>query len=618
MPNGLVIPNAGLRRYLSSLTALPLTDADLLARFVATRDDSAFTELVRRHGPSVLAVCRRVTRNRDDADDAFQATFLVLARKARRIRPGAPLGAWLYGVAVNTSRVVSNRTARRRAWETPVAEWRDVPAGPGSAPDADAMRAVLEEVAGLSTGLRAAVVLCELEGRSRSAAARALGIAEGTLSSRLAAARKALAVRLGRRGFAPAAVGLSLVFARAAVARPSAHLVVRTVAVAVAAPPAPSAAASLSTLFEGVLRMALAQKLKVATAVLGLIAVVAVAELVIAADPPREPKSAAGAGEPPKPAPKLVPAPNPLPKAPNKLVFDRSGKLTVSDPDGKNERAIEGPVKDLVLVGEVRFSPDGRQIASFAFDESFPRKPGALPLKLYVRSVADEASWVDMDVHGDFLTWSPDGTEIVVGAIDEAKSVVVNTVVDVKTKKQTVLKLPDNHLVTDWSRDGKHLLTVSLQTGDKPATRLYLMNTRLHLMNRDGTEHKAVTDGKTVYARGRLSPDGRSVLCAEIVAGDKIEGRHRLVVIDVATGKGTAVEDFPMNGGLVSHCWSPDGKRIGYVWRHMYEGKPEDLANKETESFLVVCDANGKNGRVIVSEKAPDPWALVIGALDWR
>src|SRR5438067_9364211 len=132
-----------LRQY---VTAPQPTDADLLARFVATRDDDAFRELVRRHGPAVLAVCRRVTGNRDDADDAFQATFLVLARKPDRVRTGSPLGGWLYGVAVRAARKAVARTARRRNWETPAAELPDVPDRP-PASDPETVRAVLEEVA---------------------------------------------------------------------------------------------------------------------------------------------------------------------------------------------------------------------------------------------------------------------------------------------------------------------------------------------------------------------------------------------------------------------------------------------------------------------------------------
>src|SRR5690349_14096921 len=127
-----------LAARLGPLVAAP-TDAELLGRFVAGRDDAAFAELVRRHGPPVLAVCRRVTRHAHDAEDAFQAAFLVLARRADSVRPGDPLGAWLYGVAVRVARRAAERPWRRReaAGDVP-----DVPARPVERLDPDAARAV--------------------------------------------------------------------------------------------------------------------------------------------------------------------------------------------------------------------------------------------------------------------------------------------------------------------------------------------------------------------------------------------------------------------------------------------------------------------------------------------
>src|SRR5205814_2822133 len=111
---------------------------------------------------------------------------------------------WLFGAAVLAARKALARSCRRRARESPVGDLPDLPDRPSGGPDPEAVRAVLEEVAGLSAAYRAAVVLCELEGRPRADAARELGIPEGTLSSRLAAARKVLAARFRDRGLAPA------------------------------------------------------------------------------------------------------------------------------------------------------------------------------------------------------------------------------------------------------------------------------------------------------------------------------------------------------------------------------------------------------------------------------
>src|SRR5262245_2161062 len=154
------------------------TDADLLTRFLATRDEQAFTLLVRRHGPMVFGMCRRVTGDHNLAEDAFQAVFVVLAAKAGSVRPRAALSAWLYGVADRTALRARTMSDRRR--EAPVEILPD-PASETIDPlEASDVAAVLdEEIARLPEHLRVAVMFCELEGRSRQEAAGHLGIPEG-------------------------------------------------------------------------------------------------------------------------------------------------------------------------------------------------------------------------------------------------------------------------------------------------------------------------------------------------------------------------------------------------------------------------------------------------------
>src|SRR5260370_26581373 len=173
-----------------------LTDGQLLQRFLTRRDEAAFAVLVRRHGPMVLGVCRRILHNSHDADDAFQATFLVLVRKAPVLASRAVVGNWLHGVAYRTALKARSADARRRVKERAM-----------SRPEAleedlrPEWHALLDrELNGLPERDRAPAILCDLEGKTRREAARLLGCPEGTLSGRLSRARSLLARRLARHG----------------------------------------------------------------------------------------------------------------------------------------------------------------------------------------------------------------------------------------------------------------------------------------------------------------------------------------------------------------------------------------------------------------------------------
>jgi RNA polymerase sigma factor (sigma-70 family) len=192
-------------------------DGDLLDAFVHRRDQAAFAVLVRRHGSMVLSVCRRITNHPQDAEDAFQAVFLVLARRATAIRNPGLLGNWLYGVAVRVAQKARRTAARRRAREVQIVDIPE-PTVPAADPPADIGPVLHDELARLPAHYRDAIVLCDLRGVSRADAAKALGIPEGTLSSRLAGGRKRLADRLARRGVAlsAAVVPVALADGRAA------------------------------------------------------------------------------------------------------------------------------------------------------------------------------------------------------------------------------------------------------------------------------------------------------------------------------------------------------------------------------------------------------------------
>jgi RNA polymerase sigma-70 factor (ECF subfamily) len=240
------------------------TDGQLLERFVARGEEAAFEELVRRHGPMVLGVCRRTLHNEHDVEDAFQATFLVLVRKARSVKSRDLVGHWLYGVAYRTAVRARSLDARRRDKEKAMPR----PAAPSTGLWQDVMPLLDRELSGLPEKYRIPVVLCDLEGKSRKEVAGILGCSEGTLSSRLARARSLLARRLSSRGVTLSAGALAaLVAADGVSASVPAPLLSSTTkaALLVAAGKAVTAAcvsAPVATLSEGIVRTMLFTKLK--------------------------------------------------------------------------------------------------------------------------------------------------------------------------------------------------------------------------------------------------------------------------------------------------------------------------------------------------------------------
>jgi RNA polymerase sigma factor (sigma-70 family) len=179
--------------------AKELTDGQLLNRFIAHHDQAAFTALVHRHGPMVLVVCRRVLRDWHDAEDAFQATFLILVRKARAIGRPELLANWLYGVAYRTALKAKAKAFRRGERERQGAQMRiaDLCA---EEPTDDLEGLLDEELQRLPDKYRAPLVLCYLEGKTNEQAARELGWPAGSISGRLARGREMLRNRLNRRG----------------------------------------------------------------------------------------------------------------------------------------------------------------------------------------------------------------------------------------------------------------------------------------------------------------------------------------------------------------------------------------------------------------------------------
>jgi RNA polymerase sigma factor (sigma-70 family) len=264
-----------LRKALLSNAEDMRTDGQLLGAFLTHRDEAAFATLVRRHGSMVFGVCRRVIGDAHESEDAFQATFVVLARKAASIKPRELVGHWLYGVAYRTALEAKAICARRTARERQVINMPH-PFVQSDESRAEWRWAIDEELNRLPAKLRAPVVLCELEGRSRKEVARQLGIPEGTLSSRLAAARKRLARGLSRRGVTLSAGAVAALTADSAPACIPPALMVATVEATLLPVPSAAVSAKVALLAEAAVKALLWTKLKAMSAILAVISVISI------------------------------------------------------------------------------------------------------------------------------------------------------------------------------------------------------------------------------------------------------------------------------------------------------------------------------------------------------
>jgi RNA polymerase sigma factor (sigma-70 family) len=261
-----------LRRALLLGDGLGLTDGQLLEEYLSRQEEAALAVLVRRHGPMVWGVCRRVLRNYHDAEDAFQATFLVLVRRAASIVPPEKVANWLYGVAHQTALKARATAAKRKERERQVTE---MPETAAAEPDRwQEVRPVLDqELSRLPEKYRLVMVLCDLEGKTRREAACQLGVPEGTIAGWLARARRMLAKRFGRRGLVFSAGVLATVIshhaASAAVPAPVLASTMKAATLFAAGQAAASGviSAEVAALTEGVLKSMVLSKAKLALCV---------------------------------------------------------------------------------------------------------------------------------------------------------------------------------------------------------------------------------------------------------------------------------------------------------------------------------------------------------------
>jgi RNA polymerase sigma factor (sigma-70 family) len=329
-----------LRRVVLRCDGAGLSDGQLLECFLTQHDEEAFAALVRRHGPMVWGVCHRILRSLHDTEDAFQATFLVLARKGASVRPREFVGNWLYGVAYRTALRARSVNARRREKEK-----ETVDRSAANTAEEESWLELLphldRELDRLPEKYRLPVVLCDLEGRSRKEVAGQLKIPEGTLSSRLATARKLLAGRLRRHGLTLAGGALAALLAEngASAYVPKALMVstVKAAGLIVAGKvTAGVVSATVATLTEGVMKAMLLSKLRIAVVLLLAVAVLTTgaslpAYRIWAAAPSESNENAPPEDNASEKAPSKEKGAQAAPKADKHEVIRGSGKLITKE-----------------------------------------------------------------------------------------------------------------------------------------------------------------------------------------------------------------------------------------------------------------------------------------------
>jgi dipeptidyl aminopeptidase/acylaminoacyl peptidase len=284
-----------------------------------------------------------------------------------------------------------------------------------------------------------------------------------------------------------------------------------------------------------------------------------------------------------------------------RIVFMHNTRMALIRSDGTDLQYLTGTDLPLEqLPNNPRLSPDGRRVAYGTRPFPQTQDPSEAYVIVHVRDLG-QAAGSSLETKAHYYCWGPDGRKLVVGFFDQGA--VKNSIVDVETTETSELKLPPNHIVVDWSPDGKSLLTVSLPEGDPPRP-------HVNLARSDGTLVRRLSAPEHGAALGRFSPDGRHVL---YVTGGRPTYGH-VFVTDLSGAKPVQVTNHP-NCELMGACWSPDGNRIAYAWR---ERDPEAKFNQPTESHLMTVRADGSDVQTLMTETAANPGLLTLHAPDWR
>ncbi len=572
-----------------------LTDRQLLDRFASASDESAelaFTVLVERHGPMVLRVCRAAMRDEHDAQDAFQAVFLVLVQKAGSLWVRDSLGPWLHGVALRVSASARDAAIRRRLHERRHARLalRTV-TDPGAESD-DLAAVVHEEVGRLPAPYRTAVVLCDLEGLTHEEAARRLGLPVGTVKSRQARGRKRLRGRFIQRGLAQSVGGVAVVLAaqRARAAVPSSLMrstVKLTLLVAKGSTPAGLVSTATFVLTNAAIKAMFLHRLRMGAVIISVLgALITTAGLAIrrgaAVEEARAPRGNVVA---------KVSAKTPPPR-PFSLDTLRAADIPAE------KRLADQPENVVAVLGELRgrhagpvaclaVSPDGKLLATGAdddkkirlWDAETLRPVGALAgHRAFVKCVAisPDGRWLASGgAYGDFLLWdltasSPKGPTVLLTRGHQGK--------------------PNNQIhAVAFTKDGKTLAVA----GDGCSVGLF------DCSGREPVERGVLPDLNEEVRSLAFSPDGKVLALAGLqdgsfrlwdMTGSAPQARVKVTPADAA---------LPQSNGFISVAFSPDGKTVATLAQ---DGVVRlcDLSKKEyTNWHRLVVRAHEANGAII-------------------